>query len=372
MTHKVSLELISPVHIGSGKMIQGNAEYLHFVQENSLAIVDETKILDLIGIDQLPIWMEYIENPSASFIDYLKQRKGDIRATHIAKRILQLEGNKSPIPANTLREQIHTGRGMPYIPGSSIKGALKTVFFADSMLQRYKKSGIDTDRLKHPKKRHQYKDVQLATQTFGKDPNHDWFRLIQVSDFHFSVGTAASFSETLNETGNEQAYELKNSVKQLVEFLPEGSISLEGSIKFNTILQERANQKRLFNQNGSTLTLATFIEKINAHTLRLIERELKFFQTSDMPEEGDLFLERLREIKALIADLSSKECLLRMGFGTGFRSMTGDWLEVLNDDQYYDLSDAIRGKKYYNYPLPKSRKIILGGQPFGFVKIKFL
>lgn len=364
--NNATIELITPVHIGSGKVIQGNAEYLHFSKEQALVIVDEKKVLEVIGVDQLPIWLNYIENPDASFLDYLRKRKPSIQSSDIAARVLDLKGNKRPIPANTLRAHIHTGMGIPYLPGSSIKGALRTVFFAEMMLNTHSE-GIDTRLLKNPRKAHQFKDQQLSQYAFGKDPNHDWFRLLQVSDFHFNTTTHACFSETLNEQG-EKNYELKDSVKQLIEYIPSGA-STNGSIKLNTILQQRANDKRTFNGKGSTFSMQNLIAQVNTNTLRLINRELKFFDGSDFPQEGELFYEELQRISTLFSSLATNECILRVGFGTGYRTMTGDWLELLNDDQYYDLSDTIRGKKYDNYPLPKSRKIILGGIPLGFIKL---
>ena len=365
--HKATIELITPVHIGSGKVIQGNAEYLHFSKEQALVIVNEKKVLEVIGVDQLPIWLGYIENPNSSFLEYLRQRKPNIQPSDIATRVIALKGNKRPMPANTLRAQMHTGMGVPYLPGSSIKGALRTVFFAEMVLNTHA-DGIDTGVMKNPRKSFQFKDQQMAQYAFGKDPNHDWFRLLQVSDFHFKTTTHASFSETLNEYG-EKNYELKDSVKQLIEYIPAEAISTTGSIKLNTTLQERARSKNIFNGKGSNFSMQNLVDQVNAHTLRLINRELKFFEGSDFPPAGELFYEELQRISTLFSSLSTNECILRVGFGTGYRTMTGDWLEILNDEQYVDLSDAIRGRKYEDYPLPKSRKIVLGGIPLGFIKL---
>jgi CRISPR-associated protein Csm5 len=364
---QTTISILTPTHIGSGQMIQGNSEYLYFSAEKMLVIIDDQKILEIIGVDQIPIWMDYIEKSSASFLDYLKKRKQNIAPQEVALRQIELKGHIYPNTSHPLRTQIRTGMGMAYIPGSSIKGAIRTAVFASKILQEHLEEGVDDILLKN--RRFKFADGNLSKKVFGENPNHDWFRLLQVSDFHFSGATEAAFSETLNERRKEE-YTIKKDVKQLIEYLPAKPNALKGSIKFNENLQHRASFRDVFNQQGSEVTLDILIDTINQHTKRLIEREVKFFEGMILPDECRLLFPELKRILAMFSALSPNECILRMGFGTGFRNMTGNWVEdIFTNDQWHYLNDQVRGKRYEDYPLPKSRKIILGGIPMGFIKM---
>ena len=50
----VQIETLSPVHVGSGVELQSNFEYLYFADENCLVVIDDAKVLDILGEDNLP------------------------------------------------------------------------------------------------------------------------------------------------------------------------------------------------------------------------------------------------------------------------------------------------------------------------------
>lgn len=371
--NNTTITLLSPTHVGSGKFIQGNAEYLNF--GNELAIVDESKILELIGVGNLNYWVDSIENPDLEFLNYLKKRTPNLLPSQTAKRVLPLVGDITPVPANTLREQIHTGTGKPYIPGSSIKGAIRTAFFATYMIDEL--GAIDTQRVYNPNRRNKFKDKSLTSEVFGYDPNHDWFRLIQIGDFHFEPLTKAAFSETLNQKGYKgEKYEIKHSLNQLVEFLPKG-LKSTGSIKFNRILQEKARNysqkdgRPIFNIRGDTVSLEVMLKFVNTQTQALLDKEIEKFEVVDLPDSVIGYPDYLKEILKISENLNENEAVLRMGWGTGFSNMTGGWVDSVLDNYQYDLlNDEVRSRKYNDFELPKSRKVLNGGIPFGFLKIK--
>ncbi|MFM8371303.1 MAG: type III-A CRISPR-associated RAMP protein Csm5, partial [Bacteroidota bacterium] len=59
---KINLETLSPVHVGSGVQYQGNAEYIYFEHERVLTIIDESRVLDIIGPENIHVWVGYIES----------------------------------------------------------------------------------------------------------------------------------------------------------------------------------------------------------------------------------------------------------------------------------------------------------------------
>lgn len=379
--YNCEISILTPVHIGSGQFIQGNAEYVWFANHRQIAVVDEAKVLSLIGVEQLPIWMRFIEQPDQSFLAYLLQRKPDLQPADIALRVLNLTGTAVPRPVNTLREQIHTGMGKPLLPGSSIKGAIRTALFAKQMIANYRDPGL-SDQMLAPRRsrgrRDSWSDTQLSQRFFGDSPNQDGLRLLQVGDFQFSGSTCATFSETLNrQRPNSDELRLKSSVRQMFEYLPPRAIA-SGQIRINHIQQKMIRKttsrgRRLqMPKLRLELSLEQLIKDINNQTAALIDNECRTMAYADFPEDTSSYLEKLQEILQLTENCGPNEAILRLGWGTGFHTMTGDWVhDVLNDRQLDKLSRIVRGKGYEDFPLPKSRKVLADGTPLGFISLKW-
>lgn len=377
----IKLETISPVHIGSGTQLQGNAEYLYFEQEKAIVVADESKILDIIGVENIHIWVNYIENPESqnSFLDYLRKRRPNIQPEDVAERILPLKGKRAPYFTNTLREQIFTGTGKPYIPGSSIKGSVRTALFASGLFARYEKSGVPEDKLGTV---HRFSnkfiinDKTLQQTLFGKDPNSDWMRMLRVGDCHFESGTTrASFAETLNERKPYQ-YEIKNEVRQLIEYIPANSSThFRFDIADEQIRLIKRKAPDLFVPGVDQLDYQKLCSLIHRHSLRLLKNEIQFFEDAQhLPAEVDGLMEFMQDLYADAQKYEDQTCLMRLGFGTGYLNMTGNWVADLvpDDAMFDDIATAVRRTPRYNgLALPKSRKIMFDGVLPGYVKLQF-
>lgn len=376
----LKLETLSPIHIGSGVQYQGNAEYLYFDKEKVVVVVDEEKTLDIIGTENIHIWVGYIENRenNKSFLEYLRQRKPNIRPEDVAQRIIPLKGSRSPHFTNTLREHIHSGMGAPYLPGSSLKGSIRTALFADYLMQNYKAAGIPNDKLGTVHRfsgKFNINDKILQQEAFGRDPNSDWMRMLQVADCYFPTGTHAAFSETLNERGANPQYEIKGEVRQLIEYLPAGRTA-----EFQITIPEphldliMRKEPRLFTSTARQLNYQWLCKVLQQHALRLLRSEIAFFEDADLPDDADGLQDFMKELEADARSFPQNVCLLRLGFGTGYRNMTGHWVKdlVQDDGLYDDVATATRRSSRYNdMPLPKSRKIMFDGVLPGYVKLSF-
>lgn len=377
---KIKLETLSPIHIGSGIQYQGNAEYLYFDKEKSVVVADESKILDIIGTENIHIWVGYIEDREnkKNFLEYLRQRKPDIRPEDVARRIIPLKGSRAPYFTNTLREQIHGGMGQPYLPGSSLKGSIRTALFADHLMKNYQERGVPEGKLGAV---HRFNnkfvigDKILQQEVFGRDPNSDWLRLLQVGDCYFDTATQAAFAETLNEKGADQRYEIKGEVRQLIEYIPAGK---SAEFQINIPKQHRElilrKEPQLFPATARQLDEAWLCKLLHVHALRLLKSEIDFFEDADLPDAAGGLLEFMQELYSQAKAFPENACLLRLGFGTGYRNMTGDWVKdlVLDDNLYDDIATATRRTSRYNgLPLPKSRKMLFDGVLPGYVKLTF-
>ncbi|GAB4017535.1 type III-A CRISPR-associated RAMP protein Csm5 [Spirosoma koreense] len=392
-TRHVLIETLTPLHIGSGRFLQGNTEYLYFPEANVVAVVDERKILDVIGEENLEQWVQIIDNEQDLF-DYVRKRKPTLAPADVAQRMMTTIGKRKPGKWSingknkfpTIREQLFSGNGQPILPGSSLKGAIRTAFF-NALIQENPAAAqriSDFKRFDDRKQRNSYNGQRLESKYFtnvsqpGEVPNHDVFRFLRVGDAHFDK-TVCLLSETLNEKGGH-TFEMKDDVKQLIECIPDGAEALcrvQIPAELISLLNERRYRETADKiPHRDRISWTRLLLDINANTKRLIQKEIYQYQSQQLPDGASDYLDSL---KGMMTGLKENQCVIRVGFGTGYLNMTGGWAEEqwkvsLPKDKFAvemdDLAEAVRRNARYNqFALPKSRKMALEGIPLGFLKL---
>ena len=94
-------------------------------------------------------------------------------------------------------------------------------------------------------------------------------------------------------------------------------------------------------------------------------------ETEDNPEALGDYVEEMERISNIISSCAANECVIRMGWGSGFRFMTGDWQGNMTEDDYCRLVKSIRPKHPEDLIFPKTTRFINGGMPLGFIKMSF-
>jgi len=373
--NKIQIQTLTPVHIGSGNMLQNNTDFV--VQRSGddqfIYIVDDRKILDLIGEEHLDHWVASIEKKEST-VELVKRfaPKASIR-DYTAERITCFANVG---PNDTLKEIIHDGRGKPYIPGSSIKGAIRTAVLAE-MIAAY----ADEDRIEEIAEKvvtvHKGKKIVSATEVekdlFGKDPNSDIFRFVRVGDAYFEDDCMiASRMINLNIRNNRESL-LDKDKAQLIEAigLKEKSIfEMKIDTEYYYFAKRKYPQLGKLPENLQSLT--ALFASINNHTKKLVESEITYWQdihkdgSEDYIESMEIILDEINGING------SDSCVLRVGHASGWRFITGAWSEYL--DNFDDVVNAARpnNQKYSEYDFPKTRRIDEDSDVYGFVKLKII
>jgi len=365
---KTTIKTLTPIHIGSGDEFQGNFEYLYFQQERAAVVIDDKKVFNIIGEDNLGQWVSCIEKKE-SLLDLLRQRQKEVAPVDVASRIMPV--NSAGLDKNkNIREQLHSGNGSPLLPGSSLKGAMRTVVWSHEvfknkqMVQTQSNLGISRFDRRTGQERFQYSDQTLSGKFFGSDPNHDIFRLLLVGDAQFNQ-TACYKTEVVNLMRGD--WGIKQQITQFVEAIPAGASSAL-QLQFNKGLSDRAAS--MFNRDKELLEPSRLFPLINQHTLRLVNNEISYWQEEqNSPEVLGNYIEAMVGIRDQTIACAPNACVLRLGWGTGFRSMTGDWLSNLPDDIYDRLIRTIRSTHDESIVYPKTTRMISGGTPLGFIKL---
>ncbi len=274
----------------------------------------------------------------------------------------------------TLKEQLHDGNEKPYIPGSTIKGAIRSALFNTLMNKR---RNLGEHEISNGNNRATAQG--LEKRLFGEDPNHDILRFLRVGDAYFEKGCTISMElNSLNIVKNGSSVEKSTKSAQLVEAITVDELA-EFGMDINLDLWESCISKEKVNGKIEGLSsLENLFSLINKNTLSLIEEELSFWD-EDLTNDDVLdYKARLEEVlETTVACQNGKSCVLRLGHGMGWSFIVGNWAkngEIVNDELWEKIKNASRpnNQQYYrDYAFPKTRRVDADMDVLGFVKLTF-
>jgi len=362
---RFKLTTLSPVHIGSGRVLSYNTEYLNFPKYSVCSVIDEQKVLNVIGHDEIDTWVSIIENQE-DLLDYLYKRKQDLKPEDVASRVL-----KGKVPRNTrvsLREQLFAGNGKPLIPGSSLKGPIRTAYLNTQLEQKFGKDSIPDNYLltEDPKTGEQKvaTDKALQKEIFGNNPNKDIFRFVRVYDAMPDCATEVYPGVLMNYDIKNDEWYRDNRPMHLVEVIPKGV-----EMEFNIELKEPPKQF-----DAPFPSFEAMFAQINGVTSAAFGMDHEDAETAGS-DIADQFVDQLDALNTQIEKLDqSRGCIMRVGFGSGWLFMTGRWPydQDLVEDEIFDMiRKKVQIRDYpEDSPFPKTRKLVEGGTPLGFVKLE--
>lgn len=285
-------------------------------------------------------------NPSIKNIWFLKYKVDDSVAEDYLSKLSNWRNQ------NLVTEFIRTGLSKPFIPGSSIKGALRTALLSREVRER-PKNYIKDDRLQAD-----LLGYNVYNEKKGKKSiiiSEDPFKFLKVSDIDLPdncltikkseiVEGNSSYNVHQNAVGNQARYKSKktNAKSQVPEFMEVITTSDEEflcTLNITKIEQKTGPYEKLFKSNNPIDAVKDIMTRINEYYCNNLEKEESFFKSINASSEYD----KLKSSTVLDKD---NECILRVGKGTGQRFCT---YEIMN----------------YS---PKSRRLI-DKSPLGWCKL---
>ena len=357
---EIKIETITSVHVGSGNFLQYNTDFFkgNIGQDNFLFVTDERKILAQIGEENLDNWVLSIEK-GENTKDFVQRCNPKAKMSDYSKRALQLFGAIKP--NDTLKEHIHDGMGRAYIPGSSIKGAIRSAVLATCI------NNIDDLESKIAKGRN-VSAKQIEESLFGSMQS-DVFRFLQVGDAFFKKDSeiAIRLTMALNITQSKDLDSKYDRKPQVVE-----AIRPEEKSSFRINIDDRVKLPQ-HNAPLCLTNISNLFAAINKHTKKLIIRDLDFWEDiSDNYNGADNYIDSIKYILEEINYCKENECILRLGHGSGWDFITGGWARNLdNFDEVVVPASRPGNYKYEEYPFPKSRRLDTDSEMLGFVKLSF-
>lgn len=355
--HHYEIETLSPLHIGSGDSLRRDFDYLEFQNESggnkTIALLDHEKVLRIVGESGVGEWVQQID-AGRSTRDWLRRYKSDLNAAHISLREIEYRESER---MQEFKPMITDAHGLPYLPGSSLKGAIRTALLAVGLRKAGKISqdlGVDIWRW------------DGVGKFFGQDMNLDLLRFVAPSDALFSK-TRCLPVDLLNKTRKGWTWKQQNE-KQFLEVIPKGQRSHTRILypkRLFEVMQDpryaghRVEVRRAYGHGA-------ILRALHEHNLHLLRLELDFWDKQERnPAEAGEYCEYLKGILDRAKGFDpSQEALVRVGFATGWTSITGGWQEYCMG--YGDFEDLMYMRKRAGLPYPKTRKLAKGYIPFGY------
>ncbi|MDE0399146.1 MAG: type III-A CRISPR-associated RAMP protein Csm5 [Candidatus Poribacteria bacterium] len=381
MKQNYQLEIVTPVHIGSGVALSHIDGYY---ANGQWYCIDLERVLAHPSADLNALTSE-MGRRDFRWDHHLRQRNIDPAEVSV----YSLSCPKSPEEVE-IREAIKGIHDQPFIPGTTLKGAIRTALLGEIVSvsdKVYEKSRDHLNTLIERGSRGNPRREQPAhlieTLAFGRDPNRDIFRALQVSDTGLLKSDALeigmAWTMTINQNNQlvqkiDRGREYKNFVQQI-----QAKQQLTFTLKIDDLLFREREKERLGFNDLQQETLQDIAEVCRSATDQLMRGERDFFSYYRLPEIANFY----DKLISLNNTLLEGEFLLQIGWGAGYNANTVtalftddaespvDWMD-LRERFRLGESRSRRGA-YDEREFPKTKRILYRGQnplaPLGWVKI---
>lgn len=364
---KLNVSTISPVHVGSGSEY-GSAEFYKasFKGENVLVRADINHLFMMLPDDLKDEFVIQLEDPHFKLHEFLKQIKNQLPKGGLGKIRLYFSYLKGKLPDN-VQEHIKTSN-LAYIPGTSLKGSIKTAILYD-MVEN--KDITRLDRLFRRGRNGKPEIKKWDSQDFVDDffssdqkrkPNTSIMRFLQVSDTS-PVDRMSIYSVNSVKAGSTGWTWYRHSIEHGRTFIETIGENQDMSFEINLNQTDELIQNLRLANIEDYLSLDRIRECVYFFSQDLIENEIEFSQKYNID-----FLERFYE--NLSSQNTQKNPVMNIGQGTGFLASTiGLKIRELDMGLYNKVRQA-SGRKTYPQEFPKTRKVVLEDNvPLGWVKL---
>jgi CRISPR type III-A-associated RAMP protein Csm5 len=389
--YNLAIETITPTAVGSGESLNALSDY--WVYKGEAYIIDQNKFEKLVESkpEYLSLYIESIKDQRNKGKDnflfpFIKWNLKGNPQKFVSEKIKVIgQGN-----ATKLKTCIQEN-GVFLIPGSTIKGALKSAMLYNWMMQEERKDEISNilkslDKLKFlwgDAKENQIIDIknkidELLTQFLEKPITEKRmnFSLLQIEDAYFE-----KVSPVWVHTFRYSLIQKKANIPIFLEAIPYGvKSSFSIRVEVNEVVHNgNACLDKYYTENG----MSTLITDINRYSKDNLE-----YEQSCVTKEAELsaYLNELNSLETQITQSDNHTAYIPLGFGkTNFYQSIGlalyNWLKILKTNDEEVLNFAFEsylqlfkiGKKIGNEwqkQLPITRTLIEGTeQPLGWVKL---
>lgn len=358
--YDLKISTLTPLHIGSGRELLN--EYDYAVHKGQTWRLNDSAILDAQLVDDDPKTADRLARvPPAQLLN-----DADFDASKPFFRYVIKGMPRSEASGAQVKEQLKDTFDFPYLPGSSLKGSLRTAI----AWYAWKELNLKPSASKL-KPRREWAGQGYEQEIFGKDPNRDILRALQVGDSK-PIGKDQLIllnARVVNRGGTMAAPVEMEAIRANAEFTC--------SLKVDLSLFSEWAEKYDLKLRGREWLL-NLPKLANEHAQQRLKSDIAWFKELESAKSVAGFLGKISE-----ANLSPSHFILQLGWGTGWEDKTlGSRLQADPSFMERIIADyrMTRGKRQAGDPFPKSRRaaisIIKGKEtpasPMGWVLVEMV
>lgn len=360
---ELEVSTITPLHIGTG--VELLHEYDYVIAGGKTWRINHGALLEAQDVDD-PKQLEFLsQTPPARLL-----KPADFTPQSPFFRYIMAGAPRATGEGAVLREQIKDVYDRPYLPGSSLKGALRTALA--STLWKQANRTLNLTDLGFSAR---FAAQRYERELLGRDPNHDLLRALQVSD---SQPVGSDRLMVLNARIINQRGKLGSPIE--IEAI-RSDTTFHMTVKVDLALfSEWAKRAGLTLPAESALMNLPGI--VNARSRSLAKREEAWFAA--VPGAGAV-ASFYRQIASV--NLPAGQMFLPLGWGTGWESKTLG-ASLMQDPRLRETLlrkySMTRGRRNQGDPFPLSRRVAMRVQkapngavqetpflPLGWVLVSF-
>ena len=389
---------LSPIHIGNGNQINN---WSYSIDNNKIHIYDFDKVVRALKDNPqrlINLTADIESHPlNKNLGDFLKNYRLQVEPAYsvdlkgeIKKRRWDREKNQNIFEYKPIWEFIKEN-GKVYIPGTEIKGAIRTALFykilkdkftedekiKEQFLKEYenclniKHFKDDRDKKKQIKKKfsnfgQKWESIVFRAgfkKTFDKDfksedAKKDILKILLISDTDLKYPNEVLNVVDVTALGVSRKFEeLHEILKTRTEFITDLKVPFKDDFK------------KIFPETYIYLGMKKIREACSEFAVRILEEDIEYFKNSKelKSDEKVKILEKLEERKAFaVNSLKNKFIILRLGKHQGFLSTTINLLVKELDPKLYSRAyKYLVPNGYPDFP-NKSRKLTIDNELLGW------
>lgn len=368
-THmQVTLELLSPLHIGSGTELLLDYDLVPY--RGHTYRVDEEALLEQALVQAEAAGANAVNRllsgrPAAELLaeaDFADPERSLFRYVMPGTPFTKSAGAK-------VQEQLKDVHDRLYLPGSSLKGALRTILARGIYASQKRKP--DLAQLGRSRS---WASQPLERDLFGRDPNRDWLRALHVEDSrpleaegHLALHTVRVFPTATRES---------SGLNIDVETVTKGT-TFQAALTVDEYGFQQEIARKL-GWGGQRRWIEQLPRLAGEYARQRLLIEAEYFGPESRAPGARRFYDYL--INEVWSKLTGNEMILQMGWGTGWESKTlGSDLLRTDDAAFERLLSQYHMTKETNRqlgdPFPKSRHLVLdrngqSGEPLGWMRLR--
>ena len=359
--YQLTLQTLSPVHIGDGGELRQDFDFI--VREGRTYRLDEDRLL-AAKIDTLRPGRDGHYPPPGKLLN-----EKDLDNPEFFRYVLRGTPRSAKTDAR-IKTFIKDVSDQPYIPGSSLKGALRTALAWTGWSEI--RPALDRSAIG---RRKSWAGQPLERKLFGPDPNHDLLRALQVSDLRGPQEPGAGLmlvnAQVLTRRSTGSPVELEALV---------GDRKFTGSLTIDERLFDPQAERELHFANRRHW-LNELLPRAQAHSQARIAKLVDWFEQAEGAEAIARFYRQLVDVQ-----LGPNQALVQLGWGSGWDGKTF-WTHLMENPVFFEsLVDEFRlhraGKgappRRPGDPFPRSKRAAMvvkqgvarPAAPFGWVLLE--